>query len=58
MRNSIYDINCKIGTVSGKITPARKVQTFSGMTENFYRREHMIHIIVLTCTSINMKWIY
>ena len=40
MKNITYEINWKTGAASGKITPASRVETLTGMTGNFDRREH------------------
>jgi hypothetical protein len=44
MRNITYEINWKTGAVSGKITPARRVETLTGMTGNFDRREQRVMV--------------
>ena len=55
MRNITYEINWKIGVVSGKITPARRVESLTGLTVNIDRREHVSSILLSSMHLQNNK---
>ena len=61
MRDITYEINLKTGAVSGKITPASRVETLTGLAGNFDRRGQLCRIYSITSvishSGVTFAWV-